>query len=328
MAPDLPSLLERLTLLAESADGRLAAEKLNAPITETEVHAALQRMRAGAAAGLDGVRTEWVRCLWYYTSVGRMRMRRFVLTDVLCVLLNAVLQSPAGAPGSWMESYVVSVPKQSPITDVTQHRPIAVGTVYGKLLSMVLEARLTAFSNEQNLRAEGQAGFRQGRGTAEQIFIMSHIIDKYRLGWDGARGRHLYAAFIDFRQAYDSVRRDLLMDRLAEAGVHGCYARTLASMYWQVLIRARVQGEDGEAFRSTVGVRQGDPYPPCCSVSSLTRWSGGYGTAAPGRGWTWGTGGVGCPNYCMQMTSCSWRTIRYSYSRCWTNWHASAVSGR
>jgi len=57
---------------------------------------------------------------------------------------------------------------------------------------------------ESKLR-QGPAGFRRGRGTTEQIFILRNII-KQSIEWQSA----FYAHLEDFGMAFDSVHRDSL----------------------------------------------------------------------------------------------------------------------
>ena len=56
---------------------------------------------------------------------------------------------------------------------------------------------------ESKLRKE-QAGFRPGRGTTEQIFILRNI--EQSIEWQSS----LYVNFIDFKKAFNSVHRDSL----------------------------------------------------------------------------------------------------------------------
>jgi hypothetical protein len=88
---------------------------------------------------------------------------------------------------------------------------IAVGSTMGKLFSMVLEKRLSAFCEQNGFRASGQAGFRPDHRTSDNVFVLKHLIDKSRLD-----NKHMLTCFVDFRKAYDLVRRDLLMKCLSE----------------------------------------------------------------------------------------------------------------
>jgi len=72
----------------------------------------------------------------------------------------------------------------------------------------------------------------------------------------------LFACFVDFRKAYDSVRRDLLMQCLVDMGVHGSMLSTLTYMYWQAPMVTKVGRKLGQPFDTTRGVKQGDPLYP------------------------------------------------------------------
>ena len=68
------------------------------------------------------------------------------------------------------------------------------------------------------------------RSTSDQIFLLQTAIEKAL-----REGKKLYAAFIDFRKAYDTVDRALLLGRLKEIGVDGILFRNIASMYSKTL---------------------------------------------------------------------------------------------
>ena len=63
------------------------------------------------------------------------------------------------------------------------------------------------------LRKE-QAGYRQGRGTTEQVFILRNIIEQVN-EWQAT----IYVNFIDFEKAFESVHRDSLWIILQKYGI-------------------------------------------------------------------------------------------------------------
>ena len=137
------------------------------------------------------------------------------------------------------------------------YRGIAVGSVLAKLYALMVLARLDAWAESTGKRAHGQAGFRQGRGTPDNCFILRHMIDAAAV-----RKKPLYCAFIDFSKAYDRVDRALLWRVLQGMGLHGQALITLQQMYEGVQLRVRMGGDMSEPFPSTVGVRQGCPLSP------------------------------------------------------------------
>lgn len=64
---------------------------------------------------------------------------------------------------------------------------------------MILARRLDDWAEGQGLRATGQAGFRKGMRTLDQIFVVPHIFDKYKLN------EKLFCCFVEFSKAYDLV---------------------------------------------------------------------------------------------------------------------------
>jgi hypothetical protein len=87
--------------------------------------------------------------------------------------------------------------------------------------------------------------------------VPRHLLAKYK-----DIKRKLYMCFVDFEKAYDSVRRDLLLQRLGRVGVCGNMLRAIACMYSAVPMCARSEGEISSSFDSELGVKQGDPMSP------------------------------------------------------------------
>jgi hypothetical protein len=66
----------------------------------------------------------------------------------------------------------------------------------------------------EGIRAPSQCGFRGEHGCLDALFVMQHLMSRVH-GNGAANGSrpHLWATLIDFRKAFDLVRRDLLIDR-------------------------------------------------------------------------------------------------------------------
>ena len=61
---------------------------------------------------------------------------------------------------------------------------------------------------------EMQMGFMPGRGTADAIFIMRQLLEKYEMV-----GRDLYVVFVDLEKAFDRVPREVIWWSLRRKGV-------------------------------------------------------------------------------------------------------------
>ena len=232
---------------------------LNAPITVSEVAEVFGKLSRGRAAGPDGIRAEFLRDVVVPAegcSQGPVPIYRNVLLPVVHAVVGAVFASGC-YPVSWSQAAISAVFKKGDPQQHTNYRGIAVGNTLGKVFSMVLDRRLSRWAELHGHRAMGQAGFRKGMRTTDQLFILRHMLSRFQ-----GTQRKLFMCFVDFQKAYDSVRRDLLVKRLACLGVSGAMLRAIVCMYCSVPVCARQQGAVSEPFQSNVGVKQGDPLSP------------------------------------------------------------------
>jgi hypothetical protein len=240
-----------------SDESRAAASMLNVPFSEVEIQVALGQLACHKASGVDGIPAEFLQQAYVEGQAGGSnRTREFVLSPVITKVFNAVLHD--SYPQAWQTSALVPVPKPKGRPDVfDDHRGIAVSPVIAKLFAIIMMTRLNRWAETRGLRAKGQAGFRPGRGTGDQVFILRHMIDTAR-----ARKRPLFCAFIDFSKAYDRVDRGLLWKILEGCGLHGAMLHTVKAMYESVRMQVRAGAELGTPFNSGVGVKQGCPISP------------------------------------------------------------------
>jgi hypothetical protein len=87
------------------------------------------------------------------------------------------------------------------------------------MLSNIL-SRLSPYLDE--IIGDYQCGFRRNRSTADQIFCIRQILKKK---WE--YNETVHPLFIDFEEAYDSVRREVLYNILIEFGVPMKLARLI-----------------------------------------------------------------------------------------------------
>ena len=80
-----------------------------------------------------------------------------------------------------------------------------------KILSNILLSRLIPYAEE--VIGDHQCGFRRNRSTTDHIFCIWQILEKK---WEYNEAVH--QLFIDFKKAYDSVRREVLYNILIELG--------------------------------------------------------------------------------------------------------------
>ena len=181
---------------------------------------------------------------------------RDFITPYLVVIFNAIFNSGI-FPEAWTTGLLVPLHKKGSIHSTDNYRGITLLSVLGKIFTRVLNNRLTKWAEDYGIYVEAQGGFRQGRGTTDNIFILYNIINT-----SINSGKTLYTAFIDFSKAFDYVVRDNLWYKLLKLGVNGKMLNILKSMYSHVKNKVFYKGNKSDSFESVLGVRQGDCLSP------------------------------------------------------------------
>ena len=65
--------------------------------------------------------------------------------------------------------------KKGDATSLDNYRAIAIGAVFGKLYSVLLDTRMSNVAEKEGWRAEGQAGFRPEKSTVDHVFVLRHL---------------------------------------------------------------------------------------------------------------------------------------------------------
>jgi len=100
--------------------------------------------------------------------------------------------------------------------------------------------------------ADEQAGFRQGRGTRDQITNLRILVHKAH-----EQQQPLYMCFVDFKKVFDSIFQDKLWVTMMDMGYPLNLIDLLAKLYRKQLAKVKVVGTLSEWFRVKKGVRQG-----------------------------------------------------------------------
>ena len=102
------------------------------------------------------------------------------------------------------------------------HKTLTSHTSKGML--KILQARLKQYMNQE--LPDIQAGFREGRGTRDQIANIHWIIEKTR-----DLQKNIYFCFIDYAKAFDSVDHNKPWKSLEEMGIPDDLTCLLRNLY-------------------------------------------------------------------------------------------------
>ena len=196
-------------------------DELNIPLTLQEIKIAIGQLRTNKSAGPDKLLNE-------FFINGK---------DILCKTLFILFNKLFGMgyfPKEWTEGFIIPLHKKGSINDVENYRGITLLSTLGKLLSRVINNRLSDWAEEYYILIEAQAGFRPGMGTVDNIFVLHGLITHHL-----NHGKKLFCAFVDFTKAFDYVVRDNLWFKLIHLGLRGNILNIIKSMYESIKSRVK-----------------------------------------------------------------------------------------
>jgi hypothetical protein len=110
------------------------------------------------------------------------------------------------------ESIIIPIHRKGGKTDCTNYRGISLLSISYKIVSNILLLRLSPYVGE--IIGDHQCGFQCNTSTTDQIFCICQVLEKK---WE--YNETVLHLFLDFINAYDSVRREVLYNILIEFGV-------------------------------------------------------------------------------------------------------------
>jgi len=165
-------------------------------ISLTEIDKAIGTVKAGKAAGIDGIYPDMVRHLG---PVARQWLAK-IMTEIL---------KSGHIPKVWKHAKIVSILKPGkPPGKASSYRPISLLCCFYKLMERVILNRWQK-QMEEALPAS-QSGFRKDRCTTEQALAFTSLVES---GFE--RQDRTGAVFVDLTAAYDTVWNEGLLLKLA-----------------------------------------------------------------------------------------------------------------
>ena len=125
-----------------------------------------------------------------------------------------VLFSSGLYPKEWAKAIIIPIHKKGDIENTDNYRGVSLLSIISKCYSTILNGRLYAWLEDNNLISECQAGFRKKYSTIDHIFCLHSIVQKSL----SQRGKKLYVAFVDLKKAFHSVRQDKLLQSIRNWG--------------------------------------------------------------------------------------------------------------
>ena len=218
---------------------------LDSHVTKEELKDAFSKLKTGKAVGPDQILTEYLKSF------------KNIAENVLLKVVNSIFSNHI-YPSIWAKNFLKPIYKKSDCKLTDNYRGLAIGSVFAKLFSFILLGRLKTFIDMNKIISPNQIGFMKGSRTSDHIFLLKTLIAKIVKN----EGKKLYTAFIDFKKAYDTVDRIVLLDHLKKLGINGLLLQNIEAMYYKTEYLVKYKNGHLDPIPSNVGLKQGCPLSP------------------------------------------------------------------
>lgn len=182
---------------------------------------------------------------------------------VLLNFINTSLQY-GNFPTELKVSTIVPIPKIQNATEMSDYRPINTLPDIEKLLELSVYDQVVDYFQMNNLFIGNQSGFRKKHSceTAVQLSISKwkQIIDE---------GNFIVAVFIDFKRAFETIDREILINKLKYYGING----TVLKWFQQYILDrqqvTKIGNSISNALNNSIGVPQGSILGPLLFIVYL-----------------------------------------------------------
>ena len=216
-------------------------EAINSEISFTEVSKAIDNIKLHKA----------------YLDIPNEAMKNENSKQILHKFFNLCFKSGL-SPLDWDLSDIKPIPKKDKDPrDPLQNRCITIMCCVAKVYSKILNKRIQTYLETNKILVDEQNGFRACRSCIDHIFVLCTVLRNRKL-----QGKDTFVCYIDYKKAFDSVDRNLLLYKLSQIGITGNMYRAISSMYSNPRSRVILNEHETEYFDCPIGVKQGDCLSP------------------------------------------------------------------
>lgn len=211
--------------------------------TELEIDTVISGLRKDIAVGPDGLRTEVIQTMY-------KRHKIFFQG-----LFNSCLKW-GHFPERWKESKIILIPKRKSQEKPGDFRPIAINSIFGKVLEKLLKDRIYFYLNKEHLLLRNQYGFKHLTSTTHALENIKKKVTQALLDKQA-----VLLISLDIKNAFNSISIKVILEYLTE---HKC-PENLNVLLAAIMRDRSIIYKNGEVdlkYKLKQGSPQGSPLSP------------------------------------------------------------------
>ena len=238
---DLKNDFENLSNEQQEQFSEFDSSSINNEISLTEVSVAINKTKSGKS----------------FLDIPNEALKNQTAKKLLHKFFNICFKNGL-SPFDWDQSDIKPIPKKDKDPrDPLNNRCITIMCCIAKIYSSILNARLQIFLDKNQILVDEQNGFRSSRSCIDHIFALVTVLRNRK-----SLGKSTFLSFIDFKKAFDSVDRTLLLHKLSKIGIVGKIYNAIASLFRNPKSRVILNNIATDWFNCPIGVKQGDIISP------------------------------------------------------------------
>ena len=230
-------------------------QKQDDPIKTEEITKAINDLKNLKAAGMDGITNEDIKLIDHMKP------------GLLFTILNGIWEEEK-CPEEFRQTIIhlfLKPNKPGKTKDARfqkNYRPISLLSSLRKLYEMIIHTRIMDVVSLN----QSQFGFLPGRSTVDCMFILKEAILEARYSSRGILGglnQKLFAAFLDFKGAFDNTPREIVWKKMhTRFGIKGKLLRVIMDLFTGIVGHGVVNGLQTRKVNIQSGVIQGSVLGP------------------------------------------------------------------
>ena len=167
-------------------------------------------------------------------------------------------------PDSLKLANVIPIFKAGDKDLLSNHRPISLLNCFAKIYERLMHSRLYKFLDSNCIISKHQFGFRKGFSTdMALITAIDHITEALD------NKKHAIGLFLDLRKAFDTVNKEILLNKLHHYGIRGISLKWFDSYLSDRFQMVKISDTTSAKLPITIGVPQGSILGPLLFILYL-----------------------------------------------------------